>query len=564
MVADMLSCTLDTALVNGSVLTVNPRDDIVEAVGIKGNRIAYAGSSGGIKPFLSKDTRIIDLQGRTLMPGINDTHFHPILNGLLGTDPASGMIDTTKKNCPSLTRMLAMVREAAGRKRPGEWISMMGYEPELFSGERRHPTIEELDAAAPDNPVHCMHGGGHICMYNTKALAYLEVYSPADAEKYPRDEVEVAEGRLTGMVRGHTHFRLWGRVNYTEEQQAAAAMKSHRQALEGGITSIGDMGECGPVSYRIMQRLCRDGSFRIRVNMALHSIFGKSYSLEQNEQWMGLGFLTGLGDEHFRVGPCKFMIDGGSGGPSCATHDPFSHDPFLVRERGWEREEVGDYIEQIVGAECQCTAHAIGDLAVEFMLEGYERCFRKDPEKFRGMRHRIEHCTLVTPDQIERIAQMNICPSVNAGMVQMIGANYMKFYGGRNKYLAALRSMLDAGVMCSLSSDGPSGPLGIHTIDGAVNRYDRSRNVQCDRSQAISVREAIRVATWNGAYSSFEENIKGSLEPGKLADMIVLSKDILAIDPMDIHTLEVDCTIIDGRIEYERRAEAACQGSGPG
>lgn len=557
MIHDMLNCTLDTAFINGSVITVNARDEIVEAIGIKKNHIAYAGNNRGIKPFMSKNTRIIDLHGRTLMPGIIDTHFHPILNGLLGTDPASGIIDTTRKNCGSLKRMLAMLREAGKRKHPGEWISMMGYEPELFSDERRHPTIDELDAAAPDNPVHCMHGGGHICMYNTQALAYLHVYAPQDAEKYPGDEVEVADGRLTGMVRGHTHFKLWGMVNYTEKQQAAAAMKSHRQALEAGITSIGDMGECGPASYHIMQKLCRDGSFKVRVNMALHSIFGKSYSLEQNGQWMQLGFMSGLGDEHFRVGPCKFMIDGGSGGPSCATCEPYSHDPTLLRERGWEREEVREYIKQIVDAECQCTAHAIGDLAVEFMVEGYERCFREDPEKFRRMRHRIEHCTLVSQDQIERMALMNICPSINAGMIQMIGANYMKFYGGRNKYLAALRSMLDAGVMCSLASDAPSGPKGIHTIDGAVNRYDRSQDVQCDRNQAISVREAIRVATYHGAYSSFEENIKGSLETGKLADMIVLSDNILTIDPMDIHTLEVDYTIIDGNIEYEQRAEVA-------
>ncbi|PKL02523.1 MAG: amidohydrolase, partial [Synergistetes bacterium HGW-Synergistetes-2] len=209
-----------------------------------------------------------------------------------------------------------------------------------------------------------------------------------------------------------------------------------------------------------------------------------------------------------------------------------------------------------VGAECQCTAHAIGDLAVEFMVEGYERCFRKDPDKFRRMRHRIEHCSLTDQDLIDRMSHMNICPSVNAGMIQAIGANYMKFYGERNAYMAALRSMFDAGVMCSLSSDAPSGPIGIQTIDGAVNRYDRNQNVQCDKSQAVSVTEAIRAATYNGAYSSFEEHIKGSLEVGKLADMIVLSDDILKIDPMDIHTLRVDCTVIDGRFEYERAEEA--------
>lgn len=546
---------LDMAFVNGSVVTVNGGDEIAEAVGVKGNRIAYVGSSGGIAPYLSENTAVRDLRGRTLMPGINDTHFHPILNGLLGSDLDSGMIDTTRRNCASLKEMLDMLREAVGRKERGQWISMMGYEPELFSDERRHPTLEELDAIAPDNPVHCMHGGGHICMYNTRALTHLDVHGPQDASKYPPDEVEVADGRLTGMVRGHTHFKLWGMVDYTEAQQVRAAMKSHRQALEAGVTSIGDMGECGPTSYHIMQKLCRDGVFKVRVNMALHSIFGKAYSLEQNGHWMSLGFLSGLGDERFRVGPCKFMIDGGSGGPSCATREPYSHDPALVRERGWEREEVWDYIKRIVDAECQCTAHAIGDLAVEFMVEGYERCFRENPEKFRRMRHRIEHCTLTDQDLIDRMAAMNICPSVNAGMIQMIGANYMKFYGHRNACLIALRSMLDAGIMCSLASDGPSGPKGIHTIDGAVNRYDRSRNVQCDKTQAISVLEAIRTATYNGAYSSFEEGIKGSIEVGKLADMIVLSGDILSIDPMDIHTLRVDCTVIDGVVEYEREPQ---------
>jgi hypothetical protein len=551
----MLNCELDTALINGSVVTVDEKEDIAEALGIKGNRIAYVGSDRGIEHFVSKDTRVVDLAGRTLMPGIVDTHFHPILNGLLGSHHDAGMIDTTRKRCDSLRMMLGMIRNAAERKRPGEWISMMGYEPELFTDEKRHPTIGELDAAAPENPVHCMHGGGHICMYNTEALAYLGVHAPEDAEKYPQDEVEVVGGRLTGMVRGHTHFKLWGVVGYTEAQQAAAAMKSHRQALEAGITSVGDMGECGPVSYRIMQKLCRDGIFKIRVNMALHSIFGKSYSLEENDHWMQLGFVTGLGDERFRIGPCKFMIDGGSGAPSCATREPYSHDPGMVRERGWEREEVARYIGRIVDAGCQCTAHAIGDLAIEFMVEGYERCFGKNPDGFRRMRHRIEHCSLTDQDLIDRMARMNICPSVNAGMIQAIGANYMKFYGERNAYMAALRSMFDAGVMCSLASDAPSGPMGIHTIDGAVNRYDRSQGVQCDRRQAISTMEAIRAATYNGAYSSFEEHIKGSLEVGKLADMIVLSGDILKIDQMDIHTLRVDCTIIDGKFEYERPKE---------
>ena len=539
----------DTVFKNGRVITVNDKDEITEALAIRDNKIVYTGPDAGLAGLIDDATEVIDLGGRTLMPGIIDSHFHPILSGLLGPELDAAMIDTTYSNCKSLEEMLNMLKEAVAGKKPGEWVSMMGYEP-LLLPEKRHPTIEELDSIAPENPVHCMHGGGHICMYNSRALEYLDVRVPGDAGKYPHDEVEVIDGKLTGMVRGHTHFKLWGMVDYTEEQQAKAAMKSHDKALAAGITSVHDPGECDKPSYHIMQKLCRRGTFRIRSYMMLHSIFGKPFSKEDNAHFLALGLMTGLGDEHFRIGTCKFMIDGGSGGPSCATREPYSHDPSLPRERGWEREEVAEYLKMINDAECQATAHAIGDLAVEFMVEGYEKAFKDNPRP--DLRHRIEHSTIVDQDLIDRMAKMNICPSVNAGMLTTIGANYAKFYGERMKYLIALRSMLDAGIKVSLSSDYPSGPIGLATIDGAVNRYNRSNNVQLDQTQCITVLEAVRCATLHGAYLSFEDDIKGSLEPGKLADVIVLSEDITSIPKERLNEVEVDMTFIDGKLEYKR------------
>jgi len=539
----------NVAFRNGRVITVNERDEIAQAVAVKGNRIVFVGSDRDLDAVIDGKTEVIDLRGRTLMPGIIDSPFHPILSGMIGTDLDSAMIDTFYANCKSLAQMLDILKRAVAVKKHGQWVSMMGYEP-LLLPEQRHPTIEELDAIAPENPVHCMHGGGHICMYNTKALEYLGVFTPEDAGKYPHDEVEVRDGKLTGMVRGHTHFKLWGMVDYTEEQQAAAAMKSHDLALRHGITSIHDAGELDKPSYHIMQKLCREGTFRIRSYMMLHSIFGKPFSKEDNAHFMALGLMTGLGDERFRIGSCKFMIDGGSGGPSCATREPYSHDPSLPRERGWEREEVAEYIAEINAAECQATAHAIGDLAVEFMVEGYEKAFARDPRP--DLRHRIEPCTIADQDLIDRRARMNICPTVNPGMLTTIGANYARFYGDRMRYIIALRSMLDAGIKVAIASDYPSGPIGIHTIDGAVNRYNRAKGVQLDRTQCVSVLEAVRCATLHGAYASFEERIKGSLEAGKLADLIVLSEDITAIPPMRLNEVQVDLTMIDGKVEYRR------------
>ena len=545
---------LDIAFKNGSVITVNESDEIAQAVGVKGNKIVFVGTNEEIDQLIDEKTQVIDLKGRTLMPGLNDSHYHPILNGMIGTELDSAMVDTGFARAKDIPALLAILKAVTDTKAPGKWVSSMGFEATLLK-EQRYPTLEELDAVAPNNPLQAITCNGHNAIYNSKALEYLKVYTAEDAKKYPEGEVVVADGKLTGEVRGHTHFWLWGQVEYTEPQQRKAAMKSQKQCLELGITSVGDMGECDAPSYHIMQKMCRDGDFKIRSYMALHSIFGKHYSLEDNEHWMKLGFVTGLGDEHFRVGPCKFMIDGGSGGPTCYTREPYSHDPSAPSERGWEREETWDYIKKVDDAECQCTAHAMGDGAIEFMVEGYEKAFAacEDKEAFKARRHRIEHCMLVDQDLIDRMAKMNICPSVNAGLQIRNGKNLARFYGPkREKFLGALKSMMEAGVVCSLHSDAPSGPVGFEMIDGAVNRYDLRQGYQCDMSQAVTVLQAIRCCTYNAAYQSYEEKIKGSVEVGKLADLIVCDRDILAMDTHELHNVKVDLTMIDGKVEYQR------------
>ena len=545
---------LDIAFKNGSVITVNAQDEIAQAEGVKGNKIVFVGSNEDIDQLIDEKTQVIDLKGRTLMPGLNDSHYHPILNGMIGTELDSAMVDTGFARAKDIPALLAILKAVTDTKAPGKWVSSMGFEATLLK-EQRYPTLEELDAIAPNNPLQALTCNGHNAIYNSKALEYLKVYTAEDAKKYPEGEVVVADGKLTGEVRGHTHFWLWGQVEYTEPQQRKAAMKSQKQCLELGITSVGDMGECDAPSYHIMQKMCRDGDFKIRSYMALHSIFGKHYSLEDNEHWMKLGFVTGLGDEHFRVGPCKFMIDGGSGGPTCYTREPYSHDPSAPSERGWEREETWDYIKKVDDAECQCTAHAMGDGAIEFMVEGYEKAFEacEDKEAFKARRHRIEHCMLVDQDLIDRMAKMNICPSVNAGLQIRNGKNLARFYGPkREKFLGALKSMMEAGVVCSLHSDAPSGPVGFEMIDGAVNRYDLRQGYQCDMSQAVTVLQAIRCCTYNAAYQSYEEKIKGSIEVGKLADLIICDRDILAMDTHELHNVKVDLTMIDGKVEYQR------------
>lgn len=539
---------IDKAFINGKVVTVNENNDFAEAVGTKGNKIVYVGSTEELMDLTDSETEIIDLDGKVLMPKLIDTHVHPILNGFFGDEVTSSIINLGK--IKSIKEMLELFSKAVNSKKAGEWISSMGYE-QAFLEEKRHPTLEELDKISSKNPLQCMHVSGHICVYNSLALQSIGVYGPEDASKYPENEIEVKDGKLTGMVKDHTHFKIWKNVAYTIEEQKAAALKSQKQFLSNGITSVHDCGECDAPSYHIMRKLCDSREFVVREYMCLHSIFGKPISLEDNEYWVKLGMMTGLGDEHFKIGTSKFMIDGGSGAPSSACREPYSHDHELPGICGWEREEVAKYIKMLNDAECQISSHAMGDLAIEYMVEGYEYAFKTS--KRPDLRHRIEHCMLVDQNLIDRMAKMNICPTVNSGMLSFNGRKYNTIYGEkRSKYIMALRSMLDAGMKPSIASDSPSGPMGFAVIDGVVNRYDRRTDYQFDKTQAITLTEAIRCATINGAYASYEEKIKGSIEEGKLADMIILDRDIFSIDPMKLYETQVEKTYIDGELAYEK------------
>ena len=541
---------IDTALVNGNIITVNQVNAVEEAVGIKGNRIVFVGSTKDLLFYCDDKTRIIDLGGRSVTPGFIDCHYHPILNGLFGRTEDAAIIDTAYENCPSIEDILHLIRKAVKKRGSGEWISMMGYDQNSIQ-EKRHITLEELDQVAPDNPVQCMRTCGHISIYNSLALKEIGVESAEDAKKYPDNEVVVEKGGLTGMVKDHTHFLLWSKVDYTEKQQIAAALKSSDLLLAHGITSVHDAGEFGATSYKIMQRLCRERKFKPREYMMLHSVFGKPFSLEENQHYLSLGLETGLGDEYFRIGSSKFMIDGGSGGPSAATRAPYSHDPQMPYILGWTREEVRDYLQHLNECGNQATAHAVGDLAVEFMVEGYEKAFEKSPKPH--LRHRIEHTAIVDEDLVKRMARLELCPTCNPGFIAWNGRNYEKYYGERMKYFMALRTMMDYGVKVGLASDAPSGPVGsMEILDACVNRVDRITQQKVDSTQCISLEEAIRAYTYHGAWASFEENSKGTIEVGKLADLVVLSQSILDLPPEQILDIKVDMTFLDGVMEYER------------
>ncbi|MDU2064158.1 MAG: amidohydrolase [Sporomusaceae bacterium] len=536
----------DTVFLGGKIITINNQNEICEAVAVRGNRIIYVGSRLGAEDYIGAKTAVIDLQGRVVTPGFIDCHFHPILYGFFD----GAIIDITYEKAKSIGAIQAIIAQEAAKRRPGEWIKLWGYDQNKLQ-EQRHVTIEDLDAAAPKNPVQCMRVCGHMGVYNTLALATGGIHSPADAAKFAKNEVVVENGRLTGMTKETTNFYLWSKVVYSDAEMRAALKKSNDLLLKTGITSIHDPGEFGAQSFQLMQQACCNGEFKPRVYAMLHSVFGKPFSKKLCDDFLALGLQSGIGDERFKLGTLKIMIDGGTSGPSCATRQPYSHNAKLPGILTWTQDEVNAMIATVHRANCQMTAHAVGDLAVEMMLTGYEQAAAKYPRE--DCRHRIEHCALTDEALIARMASLAIIPVSNPAFMTINGSDYRRYYGDRADYMFAARSYIDAGLRPVIGSDAPTCEESVmRGIDGSVNRRDRRTGEVIGANQKITVAEALRLYTINGAYASFEENIKGSIEVGKLADLVVLSEDILAYPEEQLMDIQVDLTMIDGEVVYER------------
>lgn len=536
----------DTVFLNGKIITVNQKNDLAEAVAVKGNEIWYVGSQRNVQELIGEKTKVIDLKGRCMTPGFIDSHFHPILYGFFG----GAIVDITYQNAKNIAEIQEILHAEAAKKQKGEWIKLWGYDQNKIE-DKRHLTMADLDAVAPDNPIQCMRICGHMGVYNRLGLAAGGIYGPEDAKRFGKNEVVVENGALTGLVKDGTNSWLWSKVIYTDEEMWSALKKSNDLLLKTGVTSVHDPGEFGAQSYHIMQQACRNGTFQVREYAMLFSAQGKALAREEVDKFLNMGLITGIGDEHFRLGALKIMIDGGTSGPSCATRKPYSHDPNLPGICGFTQEEIDEIVDRVHRAGCQMTCHAVGDKAVEMMLNAYEKALKTTPRA--NHRHRIEHCGITDETLCDKIASLGIIPVSNPGFMTINGSDYHRYYGDRIDYMFAARSYLDRGIPAVIGSDAPTCDESVmRGLDGSVNRRDRRTGEIVGPKQKISMMEAIRCYTIHGAYASFEEKRKGSIEPGKLADLVILSEDILNYPPEKVMDIQVDMTMIDGKIVYQR------------
>ena len=538
-----LSLYADMIFKNGVVVTVDSANSLCEAVAIKGNRIVYVGDNAGAEMWLGPDTSVIDLAGRSLLPGFIDSHMHL---GMTGQN-AAVIIDCNSNKVTSISQIQQKIREAAAKAPKGAWIKATGYEQSKLK-EGRHPTRDELDEAAPDNPVQLTRCCLHMGVYNTLALKAGGITGP---EMFAPGEVVVDEnGRMTGLLKETACTYMWDKVIYTKDEYLRSFKAANDILLSYGVTSMHDGSFYGEETIGLYQDACRNGIIKVRMYNLLYHAYGKKKTIEWVNDFISTGIHGGLGDDHFRLGHVKILIDGSTSGPSCATSQPYSHDPALKGIQLYTQEEADDIIIKAHNAGFNVSAHAVGDVAVDVILTAIERAMAQNP---RPCRHRIEHCGIINENLLSRIKKAGIVPVPNPGFFNENAEIYVKYYGDRVNWMFPLRSYLDNGITAALGSDSPvieADPMiGLY---GALTRADKCSGIVAGKDQRIGIMDAIRMYTYNGAYASLEEKIKGSIEPGKLADLVILSGNILDTPVEELKSLKADMTVIDGQIVYER------------
>jgi predicted amidohydrolase YtcJ len=533
-----MSDRADLIFVEGRVHTVNATNDVVPALAVGGGRVLAAGGDAEVRALAGPGARVVELRGRSLLPGFIDSHCHLASLGMAVTS-----IDCKADGMQSIRALQEAVRGRAAAQPPGTWIRGRGYDQSRLS-EKRHPNRLDWDVVAPEHPVIFTRTCGHIASVNSRALAVAGI---TDATPDPAGgRYDREGGRHLGVAYETAQTPLQVAALPSREEFRAALLHADDAYIRAGGTSVHDAGGLVGPAFVPAQELAAAGRLRIRiyafatVNSRQHPLMGL----------LGAGVHTGLGDARLQLGAFKVMTDGSSSGPTAATRDPYTSNCQDCGILYWSQEDLDDLIGQAHRQGFQCTVHAVGDRAIEQTLNAMDRAQREFPRE--GLRHRIEHCGICPPDLRARVKAQRILPIMQPAFFWEFGDGYIANYGQpRADTMFPAKSLLAAGVPVVGSSDAPVthyAPL--FGIEQALTRATSGGQV-CGPDERVDLTTAIRMHTIHGAFASFEERIKGSLEPGKLADLVLLADDIARVPVKDLRHLPVAMTVVEGRVVHE-------------
>src|SRR5215211_3575258 len=530
----------DLLLVNGRVLTMDVANPAVSAVAIRMGRVVYAGDDAGAKAAAAPGSPVIDLAGRTATPDLNDAHAHPMSVGFALLD-----LDLSPERHDAIGDLQALVREAAAARPAGTWVVGRGYDDARLA-EGRHPTRADLDVVAPDHPVMLIRMCHHIGVANSAALRLAGITRDTpdpDDGLFDRDE----HGEPTGVLREGALAAVRAVMPEPDEDAMMTALEAGgREFLRQGVTSTVEAGIGDPRELRAYQRLREAEQLPVRTYLMMMID-------ETLDDLVSLGIRTGFGDEWVRIGPAKLLIDGSIGGRTARMHAPYEGETDNVGLWMMPPDEFKAKVRRAHDAGFQVGIHAIGDAAIDLVLDAYEAAQVATPR--RDPRHRIEHCSIVDDRILGRIRDLGAVPIPGTSFLRHFRDAYVNNLGEwRIGQAYGMRSFARFGVIATASSDAPvvptSAAIGLRTM---MTRLDaQGRPVWPE--EAVSLDEALRAYTVNGAYASFEERIKGTLTPGMIGAVTVFETDLHAVDPNDLATTWIDYTVTAGEVAYERES----------
>ncbi|MBM3545732.1 MAG: amidohydrolase [Alphaproteobacteria bacterium] len=515
------------------------------AIGLWKGRVLAAGGDSDLAGLVGPETRRIDLRGRLAVPGFCDAHEHLIPIGL-------GLVELDFKppKATTIAQIVEAVKAEAKRVGPGQWIVGRGYD-HFHLDVKRHPLREELDRAAPENPVYIRRTCGHMGVANSATLKAANI--PEGVNDPPGGAFERKEGKLTGLVQERAQeivYRAMPKPNRAHLIDAIERASNH--CLSQGITSVVDAGVGLRAKFQewfAYQEAKRTG--RLRVRSYLSFTGGPDGALADAKE---AGLVTGVGDEWMRIGPVKFWADGSAGGRTAAMSEPYR---CCGNEKGmlcFEDREMEAMVAEVHEAGYQIAIHAIGDAAIEQAIVAVDKALKKHPKE--DARPRIEHCGFVTDRQIGEMKRLGMIPSPQPVFIHEFGDLYVDVLGEeRSAASYPMRRWHDRGLRPAAGSDAPvssDNPLiGLHVL--VTRKTDRNRVLGA--SETLPLAEALHTYTANGAYSAFAEKERGTLEPGMLADIAVLDRDVLEAEPAALLEAKIDLTLVGGEVRYDRMAE---------